>query len=132
MSLRILILEDDPERWKHFRRCFIGHEVGVMATAVGAIAALKLESYDALFLDHDLGEPNQASGPGTGYEVAKWLERHPERCPRVVVLHSLNKPGRDAMKAAIPHALDEPFVWPKPELMAQILALAAAQQEVPA
>ncbi len=127
-SLRILILDDDPNpddpqnpakvgqtRIPGFRRKFIGHNIKWVMTATEAIAELSdnPEGYwDVLCLDHDLGGvPYVKSGPGTGYEVAVWLERNPEKKPPQIFLHSLNRVGRDNMKAALPEAVHAPFAW---------------------
>lgn len=123
--MRILILDDDRDfdepdnlekagriRIPAFKRKFIGHNVVWVQTATEAIAALANEDWDALFLDHDLGgEAYVQSGPGTGYEVAVWLEQHPDRKPPQIFLHSLNPAGRDNMKAALPEAIHAPFAW---------------------
>ena len=98
-----------------FRRKLIGHNVEWVTTATEAIALLaeNPEGYwDVIFLDHDLGgQAYVKSGPGTGYEVAVWLERNPEKKPAQIFLHSLNKVGRDNMKAALPEAEHAPFAW---------------------
>jgi|GEM_PF-1845432 len=124
-SLRILILDDDPHpddpenpakagqfRIKQFNRKFIGNIVKWVMTAEEAIAELAENDWDAVFLDHDLGgETYVESGPGTGYEVAVWLERNPDRQPAQIFIHSLNTSGRDRMKAALPKAVIAPFAW---------------------
>lgn len=126
--MRVLILDDDPDpndpqnparvgrnRIPQFRRKLIGHNVEWVKTAAEAISMLanNPEGYwDAIFLDHDLGGVAYVkSGPGTGYEVAVWLERHPEKKPAQIFLHSLNTVGRDNMKAALPEAEHAPFFW---------------------
>jgi CheY-like chemotaxis protein len=123
--MNILILDDDPNpedpskcgenRIAAFRRKFISHSVEWVKTATEAIAMLaeKPDGYwDALFLDHDLGgESYVPSGPGTGYEVACWLEKHPEKKPGQIFLHSLNPVGRDNMKSALPEAQHAPWAW---------------------
>ena len=123
--MRILILDDDPNlddpenptkagqnRIRAFKHKFIGHNIEWVRTAAEAINALASEDWDALFLDHDLGgETYVRSGPGTGYEVAVWLERNPSRKPPQIFLHSLNTVGRDNMKAALPEAQHAPFAW---------------------
>ena len=65
-------------------------------------------------MDHDLGGKIYVeSGPGTGYEVACWLE-DPENkghVPDHIVLHSLNTVGRKKMNMALPQAVDCPGAW---------------------
>jgi hypothetical protein len=81
-------------------------------TAAEAIKFLQENDVGALFLDHDLGGMvNVPSGPGTGYEVAKWLEEHPDRKPGQIYLHSFNEAGRKSMKMALPEAIEYPGAW---------------------
>lgn len=110
--MRVLILEDDPERTEKFRRLLIGNVVEIVETAREAIDLLRVKEWDVLSLDHDLGgEQMVESGPGTGYEVAKWLEQNPERKPPRILLHSFNGPGRANMLACLPGAEDCPGWW---------------------
>jgi len=120
-----LILDDDPDyddpqnpakagknRITAFRKKLIGNDITWVMTAADAIEALANNDWDVLFLDHDLGgEAYVKSGPGTGYEVAVWLERNPTRKPPQIFLHSLNTVGRDNMKGALLEAIHAPFAW---------------------
>lgn len=107
---RILILEDDPARHVAFRGRL--HEPTIVTTVAECLLLLEAQEWDELYLDHDLGgEVYVPSGPGTGYEVACWLEANPSRQPRRIVLHSLNPVGRARMKAALPNAYDRPGAW---------------------
>lgn len=108
--MKTLILEDDPERHSAFLE--MDPEAVIVETVKGAIRYLETETWDRLFLDHDLGGAQMvASGPGTGYEVAVWLEEHPDRQPKWIYLHSLNPAGRARMKQALPKAQERPWVW---------------------
>jgi CheY-like chemotaxis protein len=110
--LKILILEDNPDRIKKFKRRLIGNVVTIVETAQEAIDRLREDEWDLLSLDHDLGgEEMVPSGPGTGWEVAKWLETNPERKPGRILLHSFNGPGRANMLACLPGAEDCPGWW---------------------
>lgn len=127
--MKILILEDDTIRHHYFRMHLgINHDVKIVERADLAIKELKDNGpWDLLFLDHDLGgETYVESGPGTGYEVAKWLEVNHEYLPKKIVLHSLNAYGRQNMLIAILNALrncsegytpdrlyDQPWAWMK-------------------
>lgn len=108
----VLILEDNEARVKSFKRKFIGHNLTVTDDASEAIELLKTKSWDYLFLDHDLGGQEMvSSGPGTGYEVAVFLEENPQYKPANIALHSLNPGGRKNMKSALPEATEAPFCW---------------------
>jgi CheY-like chemotaxis protein len=108
--MRILILEDDPYRNEAFRERYPG--AVIVCDAQAAIGLLLEHEWDLLFLDHDLGgETFVLSGPGTGYEVACWLQEHPGCIPPKVILHSMNPSGRSRMKQALPSAIEMPCAW---------------------
>ena len=112
-NLRILVLEDDLERHAHFQKNMgVGNTLVTLEKADETIAKLKEEKWDMLFLDHDLGgKIMQESGPGTGYEVACWLEEFPQYTPEVVIIHSLNIYGAKKMQAAVKGSYLIPGVW---------------------
>lgn len=121
--MKILILEDDPSRTELFKRHLIGHDVYVVITATEAIRLLETEAWDALFLDHDLGgRAYVPSGPGTGYEVACWLEPRLDRRPPRILTHSFNDPGRKMICAALPEAVECPGCWVSERELAQLLS----------
>lgn len=110
--MKILILEDDAERIKLFRQNLIGHDLDITDSSKQAIKLLKSNKYNVIFLDHDLGgKQNVASGEDTGYEVALWLSKNPERKPNQIIIHSYNPVGRQNMKAVLPDAIIAPGVW---------------------
>jgi CheY-like chemotaxis protein len=109
---RILVLEDDPQRIRKFRENFVGNYTLIVTTAAEAIVSLKTQEWDWLFLDHDLGGKTMVeSGPGTGYEVACFLEEHPDRKPPHIAVHSFNPTGTDRIMAALPDAVRFPSAW---------------------
>jgi len=113
-GLNILVVEDDKDRIASFRRRLVGNSVTFVNSARDGISRLRAGDIDVLFLDHDLkGIPFEPSGPGTGYEVAKWLEENPKFRPKQIIVHSLNSPGRKRILAALPGAVEFPFAWRK-------------------
>lgn len=110
--MKILVLEDDPVRHISFRKNLADHDLDIVTTSKEAIQKLQDdELYDALFLDHDLGgKVMVASGDGTGYEVAKWLESNPFAKPEKIYLHTMNPVGQQNMKQALPEAIIAPFL----------------------
>ena len=111
---KILILEDDLQRVKLFSENFMNAELIFTQIPAEAIHHLKIEEFDYLFLDHDLGGKVYApSDENSGYEVARWLEEHPDRQPKHIILHSLNPAGVTRMQQALPEAKVVPFVWTK-------------------
>ena len=116
--MRILVLEDDQERHKQFKANFsewLGKPVDLVlvATAKEAIDLLKpRRKWGMLFLDHDLGGKTMVeSGLGTGYEVATWLEAHPKKVPKYVVIHSFNPTGSERMAQALKGSVKIPGAW---------------------
>lgn len=110
--MNILILEDDIERIKIFREKLIGHKATDTDCSKAAIELLKTNTYDVLFLDHDLGgKAFVESGENTGFEVAKFLSLNPNYKPFQIILHFLNPVGRKNMKAVLPDAVDFPGAW---------------------
>ena len=110
--MKILILEDDPERVKKFRQQLIGNEVTVVDQAPACIEHLRNSTFDLLFLDHDLGgKVYVPSGPGTGYEVACWLHNNLDRRSRLIIVHSLSSFGAENICKVLPRAVRLPHAW---------------------
>jgi len=98
---KILVLDDDLERMKHFKKNLNGCDLVLVETAKDAISAFKNhDEYGIVFLDHDLGgEQMVKSGDGTGYEVAVHINSILEgsNSNPYIILHSLNPVGRQNM-----------------------------------
>jgi CheY-like chemotaxis protein len=118
--MSVLIVEDNPERIKKFRRGLIGASVTNLTTARAAIRWLEDHASRLIFLDYDLddhGTPIKESG--TGGEVAMWMSKHPRKFSHsLVVIHSLNDHGAQKMfdvlhKEGIATSL-MPSAWEKP------------------
>lgn len=110
---KILFLDDDPARWGIFSRLLIGTANTVVwaETSKDAIRHLSSNDFDVVLLDHDLGgRIFVESGPGTGYEVARWLEMHPDKIPEKVIIHSLNPDGAQNINNVLPNAVQIPFL----------------------
>ena len=92
--MRVLILDDAPERHMAFAERLLGEEVTHVYLHESAVAVLKVEfSFDRVYLDHDLGTT------ATGYDTAKFIavELPKEKRPRLVVVHTNNPIGGDRM-----------------------------------
>jgi hypothetical protein len=116
--LKILILEDCPERTKKFQRKLIGHVVIFTTTSQDCIEALACDNFDCLMLDHDLGgQTYQNPDDNTGYGVVKWLVKNIGRCPEQIYVHSLNGPAAGMMVKLFEdngiQAKYIPFLWEK-------------------
>ena len=110
--MRILVLDNDTSRLKDFCEKLIGHSVTTTMTATQTIQALTDNDFDVVSLDHDLGDQVMVdSGPGTGWEVAKWLSLNPDRRPQIVLIHSFNNKGAAAMQRLLPRSIYAPGLW---------------------
>ncbi len=110
--MKILILEDSIERIKYFRIKFKDDILLITKSTKQAISWLNGIEFDAIYLDHDLGdEVFQKSEEGTGYEVAVWMEQNPSKQPPKIVLHSMNWVGVNNMKKALPNAVVQKCAW---------------------
>lgn len=110
--MRILVLDDEIDRLRKFKRALIGHLVELTTTVPEVLERLQNETWDYVFLDHDLGgKINVPSGPGTGYEVAEWLAANPDRQPKHIIIHSFCEHGRQNMKNILPNAEVIPGAW---------------------
>lgn len=110
--MRILILEDTDARKDAFLAALVKHGISarVCQTADDCVASLENESWDWITLDHDVVILENAKLQ-SGYDVAKWLEEHPEKCPNKVLIHSANTVGVRNMKVALPNAILAPNLW---------------------
>lgn len=76
-------------------------------TAQEAINILKTNTVEYISLDHDLGLPDESSDPGTGYDVAKFIEESAfdgTLDPLSYNVHSANPIGRERMIQALMNA----------------------------
>jgi CheY-like chemotaxis protein len=110
--MNVLVLDDSLERLRVFRQNLIGHSVTTVETSKDAISKLSQHDFDTVFLDHDLGgKAFVKSGDGTGFEVAEWLSKHPEKKPKQIIIHSFNPTGAQNMKNVLPEAQLAPGCW---------------------
>lgn len=99
---RILVVEDDETRCAWFQQKFASHVLDVTCDVRQAVLWLNEREYSTILLDHDLIEEHYFSDTPddarTGYAVAAWLARHPDRQrDATIVIHSLNYAGAERM-----------------------------------
>jgi hypothetical protein len=118
--MRILFLDDDPQRHLAFERASVGHVVTHVGNARDALCVLGLGNLDLVYLDHDLGgEASQGlllADAEDGRYVVRQLLGFAELFRRTLfVVHSLNPVGAAEMVAALREAglaADRvPFAW---------------------
>lgn len=94
--ISVFLLDDDRRRHRWFKKRFNGDEVFIAETVEEAKQLLSEQSYDAIFLDHDLlpehYESNDHNDFGrTGYAVAEWLNEQPSlQRASTIIVHTRN------------------------------------------
>lgn len=104
----VLVVEDSLDRVRWFTERIPW--VHVATTAHDAIRRLDSQHYRAIFLDHDLGFLDAADPTRlhhNGKEVARYLAF--KKYEAVIVIHSLNPIGAEAMKKTLPQAHVMPY-----------------------
>ena len=94
--IRVFLLDDDKRRHRWFAARFKGDFVDVADNVEQAREFLGANSYDAIFLDHDLHPEHYNSesrdDTRTGYAIALWLAANPELQPASTILvHTRNR-----------------------------------------
>lgn len=89
--MRILVVDDSPERMTNFRGCLSSHDV-VYAMGCEEAEPHLSERFDLMFLDHDLGDSEL-----TGVHLAKAIAAS-ENAITPAILHSANSAGAREMQ----------------------------------
>ena len=102
--MKIFILEDDPTRIIWFKRNLTTKDLHITQDVTEAIKWLKETTFDAVFLDHDLGGQVYVDSAewNTGAIVAQIIHETPNNDLEVII-HSWNPSGakimRDSMRS---------------------------------
>ncbi|GIU81768.1 MAG: hypothetical protein KatS3mg006_0832 [Pyrinomonadaceae bacterium] len=94
--ISVFILDDDPYRHAWFKRRFEKDRLDIAQTVEEAKRLLAENSYDAIFLDHDLlphhyGSDEHNDYENTGYAIAEFLNEHPElQGAATIIVHTRN------------------------------------------
>lgn len=96
--LRVFLLDDDTLRHDWFARNFRGDQLDVAADAARAVELLAANTYDLVFLDHDLLPEHyyadEFDDERSGYAVARFLAERPDRQgAATIVVHTRNADG---------------------------------------
>ena len=96
--IRVFLLDDDERRHKWFSARFKGDVIDVADTVEKAQEFLSGNSYDAIFLDHDLHPEHYHAishdDERTGYAIATWLASNPElQRASTILVHTRNADG---------------------------------------
>lgn len=94
--ISVFLLDDDHRRHRWFEKRFVGDDLDIAETVEEAKEYLAVESYDAIFLDHDLLPHHYVSNDhedfgSTGYAIAEWLnERSDLQKAATIIVHTRN------------------------------------------
>ncbi|HKZ81337.1 MAG TPA: cyclic-phosphate processing receiver domain-containing protein [Pyrinomonadaceae bacterium] len=96
--IRVFLLDDDTRRHEWFAMRFKGDLIDVAHNVEEAEQLLGTNSYDAIFLDHDLHPEHYNSDSlddqRTGYAIASWLALNPEvQRASTILVHTRNADG---------------------------------------
>jgi CheY-like chemotaxis protein len=111
MDMRVLIVEDDPERMVGFNKWFLpeGDKIFWAKTAAAGIEALGFDTFDLVMLDHDLADAHYMNIEHTAEAAANFALEHTgqdvarhiaamDNPPPFVFVHSWNPTGAIAME----------------------------------
>lgn len=95
--ISVLVLDDDHRRHRWFEKRFKGDEIDLAENVAEAVELLSHNTYDAIFLDHDL-LPHHYDGElddeNTGYAIACWLnDNKTSNRAATVIVHTRNADG---------------------------------------
>jgi hypothetical protein len=96
--IRVFLLDDDTRRHQWFAKRFEGDYLDVAEDVTSAQELLRVNRYDAIFLDHDLLPEHYGSetpdDERTGYAIASWLAAEPEiQRASTILVHTRNADG---------------------------------------
>lgn len=94
--ITVFLLDDDPRRHRWFSKRFDGDALDIAENVDEAKELLAENSYDAIFLDHDLLPHHYESNDHddfatTGYAVAEWLHENKNlQRAATIIVHTRN------------------------------------------
>lgn len=96
--IRVFLLDDDTRRHQWFAQRFKGDFIDITQNVAQAQQLLGENSYDAIFLDHDLHPEHYTSrdrdDERTGYAIASWLAANPDlQRASTILVHTRNADG---------------------------------------
>jgi response regulator RpfG family c-di-GMP phosphodiesterase len=94
--ISVFLLDDDRRRHRWFQKRFEGDELFIAETVEEARQLLRENSYDAIFLDHDLLPHHYESNDhddfsSTGYAIAEFLHENKDlQRASTIIVHTRN------------------------------------------
>jgi len=119
--IRVFLLDDDKRRHEWFSARFKKDQIDVADNVEAAQRLLSANSYDAIFLDHDLHpehyKSDEQDDERTGYAIALWLAANPKlQRGSTIVVHTRNADGAMRMVEELRRAGRAAYYVPFPFL----------------
>jgi hypothetical protein len=110
----VFILEDDLNRQEQFRKKLSDPTINIVIVDNVKSAKeefVKQNTWDYIFLDHDLGGQVlvESTDENTGYQFAKWLAERKISPKTHIFCHSLNPAGSENILGVLPQTIPFPF-----------------------
>ncbi len=104
--INVFVLDDDVRRHRWFTKRFRGDDLDIAQNVSTAMDLLSQNSYDAIFLDHDLlpehYESSRFDDENTGYAIALWLNQNRSlQSAATIIVHTRNSEGGMRMVEAL-------------------------------
>lgn len=102
--MKILFIDDSPERRKVFKSNSIGFIVDFAENADSAIELFSKNTYNLIYIDHDLEDShydNPTDQDKNGAYIAKELLKNENNNNSTIIIHSLNENGRKNIKSIL-------------------------------
>jgi len=96
--LKVLIVENTPERQKTFKNLFKENAWILVNTAQRAKTLIEVYDFDLILLDFDI------DGPHSGENIAQFIP-HSRNADTLVWVHSMNAPGVELIQKHLPNAI---------------------------
>lgn len=94
--IKVFLLDDDVRRHRWFEKRFEGDDLAIAEDVATAKEILSEETFDAIFLDHDLLPEHYKTNDhndyaNTGYAIAEWLnEKRDLQRAATIIVHTRN------------------------------------------
>lgn len=107
--ITVFVLDDDTRRHRWFVKRFNGDKVVVAENVAEALKLLPQNSYDAIFLDHDLlpehYDSDKHDDQNTGYAIAEFLSKNKSvQSAATIIVHTRNSDGGMRMMEVLRNA----------------------------
>lgn len=96
--LKVLIVENTPERQRTFKNLFKEHAWILVNTAQRAKTLIEVYDFDLILLDFDI------DGPHSGENIAQFIPQS-RNADTLVWVHSMNAPGVELIQKHLPNSI---------------------------